>query len=280
MNKNGTVPQFDTVNPAALLTDANIRHNLHLTADFRESIAEQGVLTPITVWRTATGALRVLTGHRRTAAALEAGLTQIPAMIVGDEQDGTEATVDRLVTQWSENEHRAAITTGERLALFETLADHGLDSAKITRRTKAPRAEVDAALTLRGTEQRDAVQRGELTIEQASALAEFSDDPAAAGRIEWAIRSRRLDHALAAERLRRTERTEALARAAAVLAETGIDAVAMGSMPPRSKKSPPQDTSASTSTVGASATTGRPARKSTRTISWTSSPPRISAKNG
>ncbi|MEE2061695.1 ParB/RepB/Spo0J family partition protein [Rhodococcus artemisiae] len=230
MNENGTVPQFETVNPAALLADTNIRHDLHLTDDFRESIAEQGVLTPITVCRTAAGAMRVLTGHRRTAAALEAGLTQIPAMIVGDEQDGTEATIDRLVTQWSENEHRAAITTGERLALFEALADHGLDSAKIARRTKVRRTEVDAALTLRGTEQRDAVQRGELTIEQAAAIAEFSDDPAAVGRIEWAIRSRRLDHALAAERLCRTERTEALARAAAVLAEAGIDAVAMGSM--------------------------------------------------
>lgn len=230
MNENGTVPQFETVNPADLLADTNIRHDLHLTDAFRESIAEQGVLTPITVCRTTTGTLRVLTGHRRTAAALEAGLTQIPAMIVGDEQGGTEAAIDRLVTQWSENEHRAAITTGERLALFEALADHGLDTAKITRRTKARRAEVEAALTLRGTEQHCAVQRGELTIEQAAAIAEFSDDPAAVGRIEWAIRNRRLDHALAAERLSRTERAEALTRAAAVLAETGIDAVAMGSM--------------------------------------------------
>ncbi|WP_068158080.1 ParB/RepB/Spo0J family partition protein [Rhodococcus phenolicus] len=230
MNKNETLPKLATVDPAALLADANIRHDLHLTDAFRESVAEQGVLTPVTVCRTATGALRVLTGHRRTAAALEAGLTAIPAMIVGDERDGTEAAVDRLVTQWSENEHRAPITTGERLALFETLADHGLEPAKIARRTKAPRTEVDAALTLRGTDQRDAVERGELTIEQAAAIAEFSDDPAAVGRIEWAIRSRRLDHALADERLRRTERAEAIARAEAALAETGINAVAMGSM--------------------------------------------------
>ncbi|MCK8673964.1 ParB N-terminal domain-containing protein [Rhodococcus sp. HM1] len=230
MNNNGSAAEFVTVNPADLLADSNIRHDLRLTNAFRESIAEQGVLTPITLCRTADGALRVLTGHRRTAAALEAGLTQIPALIVGDERDGAEATVDRLVTQWSENEHRAAITNGERLALFETLADHGLDSAKIARRTKAPRTEVEAALTLRETEQRDAVHRGELTIEQAAAIAEFSDDPAAVGRIEWAIRGGRLDHALAAERLRRTERNAALARAGAYLAEHGIDAVALGAV--------------------------------------------------
>ncbi|WP_226949898.1 ParB/RepB/Spo0J family partition protein [Rhodococcus rhodochrous] len=149
---NGSTAEFATVDPADLLTDSNIRHDLRLTDAFRESIAEQGVLTPITVCRTAAGPLRVLTGHRRTAAALEAGLTQIPALIVGDEGDGTDAAVERLVTQWSENEHRAAITNGERLALFETLADHGLTSTKIARRTKAPRTEIEAALTLRDTE--------------------------------------------------------------------------------------------------------------------------------
>ncbi|MGN0040512.1 ParB/RepB/Spo0J family partition protein [Rhodococcus sp. (in: high G+C Gram-positive bacteria)] len=228
MNNTGSPAEFVTVDPAELLADANIRHDLRLTDDFRESIAEQGVLTPITVCRTTGGALRVLTGHRRTAAAREVGLTQIPALIVGDERDGTDAAVDRLVTQWSENEHRAAITNGERLALFETLADHGLDSAKIARRTKARRTEVEAALTLRDTEQCDAVHRGELTIEQAAAIAEFSDGPAAVGRIEWAIRSGRLDHALAAERLRRTERTAAQTRAEAYLAEHRIDAVALG----------------------------------------------------
>lgn len=227
---NGSTAEFATVDPADLLTDSNIRHDLRLTDAFRESIAEQGVLTPITVCRTAAGPLRVLTGHRRTAAALEAGLTQIPALIVGDEGDGTDAAVERLVTQWSENEHRAAITNGERLALFETLADHGLTSTKIARRTKAPRTEIEAALTLRDTEQRDAVQRGELTIEQAAALAEFGDDPAAVRRIEWAIASGRLDHALAAERLRRTERNAALARAEAYLAEHSIAAVPLGAL--------------------------------------------------
>ena len=52
----------------------------------------------------------------------------------------------------AENDHRSAMTTADRIAGVKQLAAFGLTAAQIKRRTARPRTEVDAALTVAGSE--------------------------------------------------------------------------------------------------------------------------------
>ena len=56
----------------------NVRDDLDLTAEFCASIAEAGVRVPLLITPTADGGYRVIEGHRRLAAALKAGLAEVP----------------------------------------------------------------------------------------------------------------------------------------------------------------------------------------------------------
>ena len=101
------------VDPRTLLIDVNIRLDARLDKDFTNSIKDLGVLVPIAVVRTAEGGLRVRFGHRRTLAAIEAGLEAVPVEVIGDEGSDDAAQVLRIVTQHAENAHRAGLTTAE-----------------------------------------------------------------------------------------------------------------------------------------------------------------------
>jgi ParB/RepB/Spo0J family partition protein len=77
--------------------------NVRAKADtaLKRSIAEYGVLQPITVCRR-QGRFEVLYGHRRTAAARALGLARIPAILVPEPDD-------RPIRQLVENLHRRAV---------------------------------------------------------------------------------------------------------------------------------------------------------------------------
>ena len=66
--------------PVSLLTahPGNVRRDLDLTPDFVASIAANGVLVPLRITRGTDGAFRVIDGHRRLAAAIQAGLADVP----------------------------------------------------------------------------------------------------------------------------------------------------------------------------------------------------------
>lgn len=56
----------------------NVREDLELTAEFCASIASAGVRVPLLITPTGEGAYRVIEGHRRLAAAVQAGLAEVP----------------------------------------------------------------------------------------------------------------------------------------------------------------------------------------------------------
>src|SRR6266516_3230786 len=56
----------------------NVREDLHLTAQFCASIAENGVRVPLLITRHGDGGFRVIEGHRRLAAAVKAGVAEVP----------------------------------------------------------------------------------------------------------------------------------------------------------------------------------------------------------
>lgn len=215
------IPTIEIVDPRELLVDVNGRRTLRLNADFVASIAEQGVIQPPTVLRTVDGALRVRTGHRRTAAAVEVGLASIAVVVIGDEATDDAATVERLVTQWSENEHRTGYDEADKLDTIEQLTLLGVSPTQIAKRTKASRPDVDAALTLTGNNTaRRRLDEG-LTLDQAAAFAEFEGDEDSTRQLERGIQFGRLDHTVQQLRDRRAE-NEARRAAAAAYIDQGI----------------------------------------------------------
>lgn len=205
------------LNPADLLTQDNVREHVRLDKAFVASITERGVLTPITAYRReGDGAPVVLYGHRRTAAAQQAGLSSIPVYLVASQQ-----VADRLIDQMAENEHRAPLTTGERVQVFAALAEMGMSRAAIAKATATRRAEVKAALTTAASPLALAATQTyeHLTLDQAAVLADFEDDPEVMTELAAAARTGRFEHAAQAARDKRTERrqhaevTEAIAAA-------------------------------------------------------------------
>jgi ParB family chromosome partitioning protein len=210
-SENASITYAD---PATLLVDRNVRTDTRLDRDFLASVRDLGVLVPIVAVRTAEGALRVRYGHRRTEAAVEAGHAYVPVVVVADEATDDAAEVERLVGQYAENEHRSGLTTGERVDVFTQLSAFGVSAAQIAKRTKTRRKEVDAALTVAGSQlARAAATRYEfLTLDQAAVVAEFEDDAEAVKALVVAAREGGFEHL--AQRLR-DERTEAAERAKA-----------------------------------------------------------------
>ena len=218
-----TVQHLD---PRTLLVDLNVRHDTRLTADFVDSIREQGVLQPVVAVRTVDGAHRVRYGHRRTLAAIESGRETVPVLVAADESSDDAGQVERLVSQYAENEHRTGLSTGERVDVMAQLAAFGVPAAQIAKRTKAKRAEVDAALTVAGSRlAKAATERYDfLDLEQAAVVAEFEDQPDAVKVLVTAASTGQFAHA--AQRLR-DERAQAAAQAevAAALAAAGVSVV-------------------------------------------------------
>lgn len=120
----GTIEHID---PNLIVVEANVRTEANLPREFVASIKQNGVLTPILARRDTQGAVVVRAGQRRTLAAREAGLVTIPAYIV----EADDTTVDRIVAQMVENDHREAVTDADRVAAFQQLAFEGMTPAVI-----------------------------------------------------------------------------------------------------------------------------------------------------
>jgi ParB family chromosome partitioning protein len=88
-------------------------------AELARSITEHGVIQPIVVTPEPDGQFRVVAGHRRLAAARQAGLPRIPALVV--------ERVDEPAVALIENLQRAALRPlEEALALQTLIADRAI----------------------------------------------------------------------------------------------------------------------------------------------------------
>jgi ParB family chromosome partitioning protein len=173
--------------PRTLIVDLNIR-DLKPDKGLVDSIRDLGVLQPVIGYRRIDGSVRVRYGHRRTLAAIEAGRTAVPVLVVADEADGGD--VDRILGQYAENKHREGLTVADEAGVVAQLLDLGLTAAQVQKRTRMPKAAVAAAKTLHGSAiaTQAAAAHPELTIDQAAAIAEFDQDAAAVSRLVQAAR--------------------------------------------------------------------------------------------
>jgi ParB family chromosome partitioning protein len=212
------------VAPSELLTDRNVREDLRLNKEFVASVKDHGVLVPIVAVKTDDG-LRVRFGHRRTAAAVQAGRDTVPVVVVETDADGDAEAIDRLLTQHAENTHRAGLTTAEDAKVAQQLSLLGLSAAQIARRTHTKKATVEAGIKVADSElATKATERYDLTLEQAVAVAEFENDPEVVKALVVAAQKGQFDHV--AQRVRDDRaRAEAQAPVITGLAEQGITVV-------------------------------------------------------
>ena len=209
------------LDPATLVIETNVRAAARLDEGLVASIAERGVLTPVVAHRREDGTVAVIYGQRRTLGAVQAGRESIPVHIVA-----SPAESDRLVDQMAENDHRASLTTGERVAGFAQLAVLGLSAAQIAKRTATKPDQVAAALsTATSTVAAAVVERFDfLTLDQGAVLAEFEHSPETVKALVAAARTGQFDHVAQRARDERAldEQREAVA---ADLREAGIEVI-------------------------------------------------------
>ena len=193
--------RVEQVDPATLLVDVNVRTETVADKEFVASVKDLGVLQPIRAVRTADGQVRVEFGHRRTLAAIEAGLGTVPVIVVADEQTDTAGQVERIVRQYAENEHRSGLSQTDKLGVVEQLSLLKVSAAQIAKRTKMKRGHVDQALAVTKSELAKAASgRYELTLDQAAAVAEFETDADTVKALIAAVKTGQFDHVLARAR--------------------------------------------------------------------------------
>jgi len=163
------------LDPAALVEHpANVRRSG--VGDLRSlvrSVRAVGILEPLVVIPTDDGGHRILAGHRRCRAAIEAELPTVPC-VVRDDLAGEATEVAGMLV---ENCERAALKVGEVAAGYEQLAALGLTDTAIAKATGATRTQVTKARTVAASDVAATVaDRYDLTLDQALVLAEFDDD--------------------------------------------------------------------------------------------------------
>lgn len=220
----GTTVQID---PSTLLLERNIRETV-LDPAFVASVKAVGVLEPIVAVVNTGGQLVVRFGHRRTLAAVEAGVATVPVYVTGGDDRTEPAEIDRVIRQHDENTQRRPLTAAEQLGVVEQLGLFGLSAAQITKRARITRRTVDAAMATAGSElARKAAEKYEaLTLDQAAVVAEFEDEPEVAKALIVAAvdRPEQFGHVAQRQRDERTER-EAIAAARAELEAAGVKVI-------------------------------------------------------
>jgi ParB family transcriptional regulator, chromosome partitioning protein len=129
--------------PNCVGLDANIGDNVREYPNgnkpFLDSIAEHGVLVPLTAIRRPDGAVEVRNGSCRTVAARKIGLSTVPVYVL----PATAAeTIDRIVHQMVTNDHKRDLTDAQRARGIQQMIDAGLSVTKVAKihRTNAAAA--------------------------------------------------------------------------------------------------------------------------------------------
>jgi ParB family chromosome partitioning protein len=162
------------VDPRALVTRANVRTVAEPDPELVASIQANGIIQPPVVY--ADGAdLVLIAGHRRTAAAIAAGLERIE-VVIGPRLDEQA----RLAAQVSENTNRAGLRAVEVSDAVEQMALLGVPAGQIAKAAGLRKAQVEAARRVAAANKvvKDAIiEAPELTLDQAAELTSWADDP-------------------------------------------------------------------------------------------------------
>lgn len=140
--------------------------------DLADSIRIHGVLQPIIVRQLASGYYQIISGERRWRAARQAGLGEIPAMVI--EADDRKAMELGLI----ENLQREDLNPMEEASGYQVLMqEHGLTQEEVSQRVGRSRPAVANALRLLSLpkEVQDMVAEGDLSGGHARTLIPLND---------------------------------------------------------------------------------------------------------
>jgi ParB/RepB/Spo0J family partition protein len=191
--------------------------------DLLASIPVVGILQPLVVVATDPAAsYRISIGHRRHRAALELGLETVPCLVAQD-----EGVAMQLAAMLAENIHRDDFTPTEQGEMYAQLSLLDWDDERIAGFTAKPVEQVRAAITLTRmpTAAQAAADAGDLTLEDAAALAEFSIDSKTVEKVlKRGTKGWGLKHVIAEEQ-HKIQAKDALERAKAELVLAGVKVV-------------------------------------------------------
>ena len=188
---------LEHLDPNEVEVETNVRTEASLTKQFIASIKEQGVLVPVVAVRE-DGKVKVRAGQRRTLAAREAGLASIPVYISDTDLD----TATRLSQQIVENDHRLSLTSVDRVKGIQQLLDTGMSMTKVAKRLSVSPERVKKSKAVGESETAmSALISGEVTLDEAAAIAEFEGDDVAVDRLMKAVGRNYFEHEV--ERARR-----------------------------------------------------------------------------
>lgn len=135
----------------------NPRKSIGDVAELAESIKARGILQNLTVVPAENGMYTVIIGHRRLAAAKQAGLTEVPCAVVDMDYK------TQLSTMLLENMQRSDLTVYEQAQGMQMMFDLGVPVAEIVEKTGFAETTVRKRLkiaTLPTEQMQQAVERG------------------------------------------------------------------------------------------------------------------------
>ena len=150
------------------------RFDEHALQDLADSIAQYGLIQPITVRRLDSGYYQIIAGERRWRASRLAGLTEVPVRVI--EADDRRTAELALV----ENLQRQDLNPMEEARGYLSLMqDYGLTQEETARSVGRSRPAVANALRLLtlNPELRELVETGLLSAGHARALIPLNNDP-------------------------------------------------------------------------------------------------------
>ena len=156
-------------------TGHNVRTSLGDIEDLAASIADVGILTPVTVSRRTLngGGYTLIAGHRRVAAAEQVGIASVPAINVGDDVADDERVLGTLI----ENLLRLDLDPVEEAQGYERLVSAGWNQNKIARRLQRSKGHISKRRRLLGlpAEVQDMVSSGTITTEHGYKLGRLAN---------------------------------------------------------------------------------------------------------
>jgi ParB family chromosome partitioning protein len=168
----GTLVHLD---PTSLVLGDNVREYPNLDKPFLDSIAEHGVLVPLTAIRRHDGVVEVRNGQRRTVAARKIGLSTVPVYVLPAAGADTAAeTIDRIVHQMVTNDHKRDLSDAQRARGIQQMIDAGLSVTKVSKKLALGKDTVKAAQTAATSSVAlEALEGGQISLVEAAALTEF-----------------------------------------------------------------------------------------------------------
>jgi ParB/RepB/Spo0J family partition protein len=196
------MPQLrvEYVDPAMLIDNPrNLRASTTDVEDLKASMQVVGILCPLVVVPVDGDdtQLMIMIGHRRKYAAIDLGFPRVPCVVASD-----DGAAKLIVAQLAENGHRLGLTATEEAEGYHQLTLLDWTPEKIAKVRHISAAKVKKSLTLRALPEaaRAAADAGELTLDDAAVMAEFTDQPTALGRILKQATTWGFKHAVATER--------------------------------------------------------------------------------